>query len=223
MNASLLKPLLAGEYICPVRFRHEYEMLQDPSERELVNTWLNPLGYRLSRVGDDGAYFMSHQFIGPKEVAQVKAELIGFRDTYGPHVRMLDFIRQSRAENAFLGTGDTVQLVELEQAVNESGTLEGQLRTLLSVISAGSQRFTNRENLRKLCEHLAKDGYLVVRDKQIESYLVTGKIEQMYAVLQYLDENKAIPDDEVDDQMPPESQEDLLSEANLPPAEGQPS
>lgn len=47
----------------------------------------------------------------------------------------------------------------------------------------------------------------------------TGKIEQLYAVLQFLDENKVVPDTEVDDRE--EVQEDLVDEANA--GEGAPS
>lgn len=212
MNPKVLKLLLAGEYICPVRYRTEFELLEDTSEREEVDAWLLSLGMRLARLGDEGAFFVAHDYIGPKEITQVKNELLKFRDEYGPAVLLLDFIRQADAGRVHLSPGEYIVLYELEAAVAESSMLETQLKGLLSVITNAAMRNTNHENLRKLLDHLARDGYVVLANKDTSAYQVTGKIEQLYAVLQFLDENKVVPDTEVDDSE--ETQDDLVDQAN---------
>ena len=80
MNAKTLKLLLAGEYICSVRYRLEFEQLNETAEREEVDAWLSALGMRLGRVGDEGAFFLAYDYISPKEITQVKNELLKFRD-----------------------------------------------------------------------------------------------------------------------------------------------
>jgi hypothetical protein len=219
MNARVLKLLLAGEYVCPVRYRLEFELLGDTSEREEVDAWLLSLGMRLARLGDEGAFFLAHDHIGQKEITQVKNELLKFRDEYGPAVLLLDFIRQADAGRVQLSPGEYIVLYQLEAAVSQSSMLETQLKGLLSVISNAAMRNTNHENLRRLLDHLARDGYVVLANKDTGAYQVTGKIEQLYAVLQFLDENKVVPDTEVDDRE--EVQEDLVDEANA--GEGAPS
>lgn len=219
MNARLLKLLLAGEYICPVRYRMEFELLGDTSEREEVDAWLLSLGMRLARLGDEGAFFLAHDHIGQKEITQVKNELLKFRDEYGPAVLLLDFIRQADAGRVQLSPGEYIVLFQLDAAVSQSSMLETQLKGLLSVITNAAMRNTNHENLRRLLDHLARDGYVVLANKDTGAYQVTGKIEQLYAVLQFLDENKVVPDTEVDDRE--EVQEDLVDEANA--GEGAPS
>jgi predicted transcriptional regulator len=212
MNAKVLKLLLAGEYICPVRYRTEFELLADTSEREDVHAWLLSLGMRLARLGDEGAFFLAHDYIGPKEITQVKNELLKFRDEYGPAVLLLDFIRQADAGRVQLSPGEFIVLYQLESAVSQSSMLETQLKGLLSVITNAAMRNTNHENLRKLLDHLARDGYVVLANKDTGAYQVTGKIEQLYAVLQFLDENKVVPDAEVDDRE--EVQDDLVDQAS---------
>ncbi len=212
MNARVLKLLLAGEYICPVRYRVEYELLGDTSEREEVDAWLLSLGMRLARLGDEGAFFLAHDHIGQKEITQVKNELLKFRDEYGPAVLLLDFIRQADAGRAQLSPGEYIVLYQLEAAVSQSSMLETQLKGLVNVITSAALRNTNHENLRRLLDHLARDGYVVLANKDTGAYQVTGKIEQLYAVLQFLDENKVVPDTEVDDRE--EVQEDLIDAAN---------
>jgi hypothetical protein len=212
MNARVLKLLLAGEYICPVRYRMEFELLGDTSEREEVDAWLLSLGMRLARLGDEGAFFLAHDHIGQREITQVKNELLKFRDEYGPAVLLLDFIRQADAGRVQLSPGEYIVLYQLEAAVSQSSMLETQLKGLLGVITNAAMRNTNHENLRRLLDHLARDGYMVLANKDTGAYQVTGKIEQLYAVLQFLDESKVVPDTEVDDRE--EVQEDLVDSAN---------
>jgi predicted transcriptional regulator len=211
MNANVLRLLLAGEYICSVRYRDEFALLEDGAEQEEVNAWLGPLNKRLARLGEDGAFFMAHAFIGAKEIAQVKGELLRFRDEYGPAVMLLDFIRQTDAGRVTLSPGEHIALYQLEATVSQSTMLETQLKGLLGVISSSAMRNTNHENLRRLLEQLAKDGYVVLVNKDSGTYQVTGKVEQLYAVLQFLDENKVIPDAEVDDRE--DTGEDLVDAA----------
>ena len=211
MNAKTLKLLLAGEYICSVRYRLEFEQLNETAEREEVDAWLSALGMRLGRVGDEGAFFLAYDYISPKEITQVKNELLKFRDEYGPAVRMLDFIRQTDVSRIELSSGEYITLYELESAVAQSSTLESHLKSMLGVISHASARNSIRDNLSKLLEHLAKDGYVVLANKDSGTYQVTGKIEQLYSVLQFLDEQKVIPDSEVDDLDEPE--DDLVEQA----------
>lgn len=213
MNARVLKLLLAGEYICSVRFRDEFSILEEDDEQEAVNTWLESLNMRLARLGDDGAFFMAPAYIGPKEITQVKNELLKFRDEYGPAVLLLDFIRQTDAGRVFLSPGEYIALYQLEAAVSQSTMLETQLKSLLSVISNAAQRNTNHENLRRLLDQLVKDGYAILANKDSGTYQVTGKIEQLYAVLQFLDENKVIPDAEVEDREADDAAGDLVDAA----------
>jgi hypothetical protein len=211
MNMQMLKLLLAGEYICPVRYSFEFDLLQDAAEREEVDGWLQHLGMRTARLGEQGAFFLAYDRIGPKQITQVKNELMKFRDEYGPAVLMLDLIRQSDTSRVQLTPGEFIMLYQLEEAVAQSSTLETQLKSLLMVISSAAQRNSNHENLRRLMEHLAKDGYVVLANKETGAYQVTGKIEQLYAVLQFLDENKAIPETEVDDRE--DLDDDLVDQA----------
>jgi len=213
MNSRVLKLLLAGEYICSVRYRDEFSILEDAEEQESVNTWLESLNMRLARLGEDGAFFMAPAYIGVKEITQVKNELLKFRDEYGPAVQLLDFIRQTDAGSVFLSPGEYIALYQLEAAVSQSTMMETQLKSLLSVISNASQRNTNHENLRRLLDQLVKDGYAILVNKDSGTYQVTGKIEQLYAVLQFLDENKVIPDSEVDDREADEGGGDLVDAA----------
>lgn len=56
---SALKLLAKGEFICPVRFDAEYEALESPEGHRKAQEWLQTIGYRLARLPDEGAFFIS--------------------------------------------------------------------------------------------------------------------------------------------------------------------
>ena len=210
MNARVLKLLLEGAYICQYRYRDEFLLLEDEEEQHEVDDWLGKLDKRLARLGDSGAFFMAPAFVGPREIAQIKAELLKFRDEFGPAVLQLDFIRQTDATRIMLSPGELIALFDLDAAVSQSTMLEAQLKALNGVVSGASQRQSHHENLRRLMEHLAKDGYVTLANKDSGLYQVTGKIEQLYTVLQFLDENQVIPDAEIDDREADGAEPDLV-------------
>lgn len=137
MIEKTLTLLLEGRYICPIAYREGFEDLSDPATCDKAKAWLQTLGMRLTRIGEAGAFFMSRESIREREITQVKNDLLKFRDTYGPAVRMLDLLRQTKPGYILLAPGDYIQLVELETSMLESSSLEAQLRALVGVI-AGS-------------------------------------------------------------------------------------
>lgn len=210
MNARALRLLLEGAYICNVRYRDEFTALEDRAEQDEVNDWLAKVNMRLARLGETGAFFMAPAYIGAREVTQVRAELLSFRDKYGHYIQMLDLIRQAGQDNIILAPGEYIARYSLEESVSQSTMLEGQLKSLVNVISGASQSNSVLANLQRLLDHLTKDGYLVLVNKDTGTYQVCGKIEQIYAVLQFLSDHRAIPDSEVDDQALESEEGDLV-------------
>lgn len=211
MTPYLLRQLLGGKYICPVTYPNEFNVLKDEKEREKVDAWLRALNMRLARLGEEGAFFMAPAFIGPEETKKIRTEMKRFRDEYGPAVRLLEFIRQTDIDHRMLSPGEIIILHELERIISGSTTLIIQFKSLYPIINGASLQKSIHENLRQLLEHLEKDGYVVLRSKDTGRYQVTGKIEQLYIVLQFLNENKVIDDTEIHDmEEDVKKQEDLI-------------
>lgn len=210
MIEKTLHRLLEGEYLCPVRYKSEYQELLDEVVREEVVAWLEKLDMRLARVGETGAFFMAPNVISPSEITQTKDELRRFRDVYGPAVSMLDLIRQAKSDSITLSPGEYIQLAEIETAVIESASLENHLKAMAGFVKNHNLRNSIRENLKRLLEHLRDDGYVILANSQTEIYQVTGKIEQLYAVIEFIAENESIITNRVEDEI---SEPDLLRSA----------
>ena len=207
MKAQTLRHLLDGDYICPIAYPLEFEYLEDAANQDAADRWLGDIDMRLARLGSDGAFFMAPRTVSPADTTRIRDDFARYRDVYGPAHRMLQLIRAGKDEFT-LGVGELIQLAELNQAVNESTTLETQLRGLHSVIKDGSLRYTNRELLKRLLEHLRNDGYLVLINPTSELYKTTGKLDQLKQVLTFLAENSDIVGD-------PAEQEDAGLEESL--------
>ena len=143
---------------------------------------------RLARVGDDGPFFMAPQSMSTDDNARIRDEFLRFRDVYGPAIRMLQIIRTANDEFS-LNPGEYIQHAELSQKINEVAALAEQLRSMVGVIRETDARYTNAELVKRLLEHLRKDGYLVIVDAATEMYRSTGKVMQLTQVLRFLAEN----------------------------------
>lgn len=191
MKAQTLRALLDGRYICPVAFKREYEFLIESGNEQVADKWLGEIDMRLARLGTDGAFFMAQKIPSAADTARIRDDFQRYRDIYGPAHRMMQIIRSGKDEFT-LTPGEYIQLAELNQAINESPTLESQLRGLQTVIHDGGAKYTNRELLKRLLEHLRNDGYLVLVNVNTEMYQTTGKVDQLKSVLTFLAENTDI-------------------------------
>lgn len=209
MSSSTLRLLISGEYLCPIRYRDEYESLLEQDYADEVNVWLGKLNLRLARVTEEGAFFAAPAVVSTKDIAVFKNQMLKFRDEYGPALFLLNFVRQTDMSGLQLVPGEYVALYDLERAVSQSSMLESQLKGLLGVIGGAAHRNSNHENLKRLLDQLAKDGFAVLANRDSGTYQITGKVEQLYAVLQHLAEHNVIPDEDVDDR-PADDSADLL-------------
>jgi hypothetical protein len=188
MRNTTLRCLLDGNYICEYAFPQEYTYLTSDTNEAFVNKWLSAIDMRLARVGEDGAFFMAPQNLSKEDNARIRDEFLRFRDVYGPAIRMLQVIRNAKDEFS-LNPGEYIQHAELAQKVNEIAALAEQLRSLVGIIRETDARYTNAELVKRLLEHLRKDGYLVIVDTATEMYRSTGKVMQLTQVLRFLGEN----------------------------------
>jgi hypothetical protein len=191
MKARTRLALLEGAYICQYAYPEEYAYLCEDGNSEAVNVWLADIDQCLTRLGEDGAFVMTPAQIRATDTTRIRDDLARFRDVYGPYVRMLQFIRSGKDEFN-LQPGEYVQHAELTQAVNDSATLDAQLRSLHGIVRDGSSRLKNAEMVRRLLEHLARDGFLVLVNANTEVYQTTGKVTQLSQVLTYIAENSEI-------------------------------
>ncbi|RFP76140.1 hypothetical protein DY262_20400 [Hydrogenophaga borbori] len=91
--------------------------------------------------------------------------------------------------------------------------------TVFTLCALMPWRLSNNELLRKMLDRLRAEGYLVVSNASTETYQITGKVDHLHAVMQYLVENvpeltdTALPDADAAEDDDQDGQVDLLRAA----------
>lgn len=211
MRRKTLEALLAGQFICSIAFPLEYEDLQDEQVREAVSRWLAPLERRLARVNANGAFYMAPELIGTDEVRQVREEMRAYRDIYAPAFMALDLIRQADPDSVALEPGEYVQASRLETALGINPALEMQLNSLSGSIRRFVLKNSMRDRIDAVLDHLTAEGFLVRVEKDRANYRFTGRVEHLWAIAEFIEQNEPIAK-EIDTD---NAQEDLADDGDL--------
>lgn len=198
---SALKRLAEGEFVCSVRFQDEYEALSSPEGKRKATEWLEAIGYRLARLGEDGAFFMAYDFLDQDAKARVREELRSLRDKLQPVVSFLETLRQAQSRGAQLQPGDDIVHSEIMEAVRHSALVERRLGEMRDVHGSRASESAN-DRLGRILELLEQEGYLSLKNQNFKTYRVTGKITYLYQLLAFMAEHlPEMAESSVSDQM----------------------
>jgi hypothetical protein len=160
-----------------------------------VDALLGKLGRRLARTRQGGAWFAAYQQIGPTErkamrdgFAEIKHNL---RFLVGFFVHLMQTMRQDQ----FLAPGTLIEANRLIGAIDENPNLRGELQSLAGLSRGSTGDGTHRGMLDKLLKRLCDEDYLVLVNPEREIYRVTGKIEYLQEVVDFLMAHQSIPDE----------------------------
>lgn len=198
---SALKRLSEGAYVCESRFPNEYDTLQQPEHKQAAEQWLETVGYRLARLSDDGAFFMAHAVVSTEMRASLREEMKHVRTKLEPIVGFLETIRLAQGRQPMIHPNDVIWESEIMESVRSSSVLE---RRLIEMREISGSRVTDSavDRLRRILAHMEKDGYIVETNAALKGYTVTGKIEYLYQLLQFIAANTShLSDESVNDQM----------------------
>lgn len=198
---SALRHLGEGAFICPVHYPQEFAVLQEPQGRQRAEEWLRAVGYRLARLNDEGAYFMAHASVTPEMRARFREDLRAVRARLEPVVSFLELVRQSQGRDPHIHAGDMIWESEVSEQVRGSALMSQRIMDMRDISGA---RLTDAVNdrVRRMLDHLAADGYLVETNPANKGYTITGKVDYLYQLIEFISANSPhLSDDEVVDQV----------------------
>ncbi|WP_295452623.1 hypothetical protein [uncultured Thiodictyon sp.] len=202
MFEQTLTLLLAGEFICAVRYPDAWRFLEDEGQRRDAEAFLNRLGRRLARTRQGGAWFAAYIQVGADERRAIREGFAEIKHNLRLLVGFFVHVMQAQRQDQFLAPGSVIESNRLMAAIDENPNLRGELLALAGLGKGATGDGTNRGTLDRLLKRLRDDGYLVLANPEREIYEVTGKIEYLQEVVDFLMEHQSIPDE------PPEGIED---------------
>lgn len=192
---SALKRLAEGCFVCVYHYPDEFETLQETGGKRQAEEWLGLIGYRLARLGEDGAFFMAHCIVTNEMRSGLREEMRSVRTNLDPIVHFLEVLRETQGRDPHIHPGDMIWESEISEAVRANSRLE---RTLNEMREISGSRTTDSsiDRVRRVLEQLVKAGYIVETNAASKGYQVTGKVQYLYQLLNFINENTPLLSDD---------------------------
>jgi hypothetical protein len=202
MFEQVMPLLLSGEFICEVRYPDAYRFLATESNQKDANAYLTRIGRSLVMTEQSGAWYAAYERIGPNEKHAIKEEFTRIK----LKIRFLVdfFVKAMRASGMeiFYSRGDKIEAHALMAAIDGNPGLRAEFQALGSVGRGGATDGKLKGALDRHLKLLVDDGFLIRVNAEREIYQVTGKIEYLTEIVQFLMTAENIGDDIEEEQAP---------------------
>jgi hypothetical protein len=194
MFESVVQSLLAGDFICPVSNHEGYFFLNEQDNQNTINDYLGKIGLHLAKTRHGGAFFAAHNVTGKPENRAAKEVFTDIKQNLRPLVSFLDMVMRVMQSDDFLAVGTVIEVNKLMGAIDANPSFRNDLQSLANQIKI--QADTDRNRLEKVLKNFRDKGYLILSNPEREIYQITGKIEYIQEVIEFLMEHDAIRDEE---------------------------
>lgn len=194
--------LLEGAFICEIRYPDAYRFLAIESNQKDVNAYLTRIGRTLVITEQRGAWYSAYEHVGPDEKRAIKDEFARIKH----RIRFLVefFVKAMRASGmeVFYSRGDKIEAHALMAAIDGNPGLRAEFQALGTVGRGGATDGKLKGSLDRQLSLLVDEGFLILVNKEREIYQVTGKIEYLTEVAQFLMTAENIGDDIEEEEAP---------------------
>ncbi len=210
MFEQTLTLLLAGEFICAIRYPDAWRFLEDAAQRAEAEVFLARLGRRLARTRQGGAWFAAYAQIGSEERRAIRDGFADIKHNLRLLVGFFVHVMQAQRQDQFLAPGSVIEANRLMAAIDGNPNLRVELQAIAALGKGAGADGTLRGTLERLLKRLRDDGYLVLANPEREIYEVTGKIEYLQEVVDFLMAHESVKEELDEEGEGAERQERLL-------------
>ena len=118
MFEQTLTLLLAGEFICAVRYPDAWRFLEDAGQRQDAEAFLARLGRRLARTRQGGAWFAAYTQVGADERRAMKEGFADIKHNLRLLVGFFVHVMQAQRQDQFLAPGSIIESSRLMAAID---------------------------------------------------------------------------------------------------------
>lgn len=197
--------LLLGEFICEVRYPDAFRYLASDANQKDANAYLARIGRTLTTTELGGSWYTAYLAIGDEERKVIKSEFTRIWQRTRFLVEFFGKVMRASNKEDYYSRGDKIEFHALMAAVDGNPGLRAEFQTLGRLTGSSTNDGKLRSLLASYFKELVNDGYLIVANAEREIYQVTGKIEYLTEVVQFLMTTNNISDDTVEEQPPADS------------------
>jgi len=193
LKRETLEDLLEGKFISMETDADEFRYLSAEGTGEEVGTELREVGRTIRKTRTGSAFYLVWESLGTAEQRSVRSEFREFRNTLRPVVDFLLLVMNASQSDVPLRSGDTISVSDLSVRIEDNPPQRKKLEEIATLL--GVRRETVSERTAGVLDELAKEGLTVLRNRDAQVYLVTGKIDYFYEVLDYIDSREKITEE----------------------------
>ncbi|MFB0936447.1 MAG: hypothetical protein QMB52_11805 [Propionivibrio sp.] len=206
--------LLEGKFICESTWPDAFRWLSLEESQQEVAAYLERIGRRLTTTPNGVAYYTTWKRIGSDERSEVKRVFVNVKQMIRPVIHFISLCMEVEKKDTSPAAGDRVDYAVLLKAVTENPHLFEVLREFgtmgkeFTVTDASAKGM-----LDKVIQQMERWGYLILINREQESYRFTGKLDYYYDVLEFLmdpAQNEGIADPMTDEHENAAEQRGLL-------------
>ncbi|HIC7214460.1 condensin complex protein MksE [Burkholderia stabilis] len=195
MFEQAMSLLLSGEFVCEVRYPDAYRFLQTESNQMDVNAYLARIGRVLVATEQGGSWYAAYARIGQDEKKAIREEFSRIKQKIRFLVEFLVKAMRATSREVFFSRGDVIEAHALMAAIDGNPGLRAEFQALGNVGRGGATDGKLKGGLDRQLRVLVDEGYLIVANAEREIYSITGKIEYLTEIVQFLMTTDDITDD----------------------------
>ena len=193
LKRETLEDLLEGKFISMETDADEFRYLSAEGTVEDLGTVLREFGRTIRKTRTGSAFYLVWESRGTAGQRSVRSEFREFRNTLRPVVDFLLLVMNASQSDVPLRSGDTISVSDLSVRIEDNPPQRKKLEEIATLL--GVRRETVSERTAGVLDELAKEGLTVLRNRDAQVYLVTGKIDYFYEVLDYIDSREKITEE----------------------------
>jgi hypothetical protein len=202
MFEETMNLLLAGEFICPIRYPQAFSYLSQEAQQKDVAAYLARIGRSLESTEQGSAWFMAFERLGNEEMRVIRDDFTRIKNDIRFLVRFFLNAMRGTEKEEFYAPGDTIEAHALMAVIDSNPGLRAEFQSLSSLGKGTSADGKLKSSLDKQLRYLRDDGYLVLANAEREIYQVTGKIDYLTEVVRFVMNADNIKDDLKEDDAP---------------------
>lgn len=205
MFEETMSLLLAGEFVCAIRYPKAFSFLLQEAHQKDVSAYLARIGRTLAATDQESAWFMAYERIGSDEMRYIREDFAKIKNDLRFLVRFFLNAMRGTDRETFYAPGETIETHALMAAIDNNPGLRAEFQSISSLGKGNTNDGKLKSSLDKQLRFLRDEGYLILANAEREIYQVTGKIDYLTEVVRFVMNADNIKDD-------------LTEDADLPPA-----
>jgi hypothetical protein len=196
---KILEELMAGAFICSVTNETAFSYLCNEG-KDIVNEALRPFDRELAQLPDNSAFYLVTSDISNKEdKLAIRKHFEECRDIVEPVVTFLVFISRTNPQSGILTTGQIVRFTQILSSIANNDHHIQQLNQLITLKLFKTSKQGTDEKLKAVFKGMVSFGLLVEKNVEEMIYQVTGKLDYIQEVMQFIVDHEQIENTEEPD------------------------